>query len=335
MFDDQMMSEENRKNSLAHKPWSCECIICKTFVYPVLLGKRRNEYNTYSYTTISQTEELETETIQQKSTQTETIQHRQSSIDVEKLSEAITTRISSSIENKLGSFNQRIDMIEGEVKNVRENFEKSLDELRDALIDVRAAIAEFTNPFNVLKSQINTSNNLQREEVKKQVISFLEKTLQQNEKNSNETSSNKNNNVDAVIKNNILSDKIITGANFRNPVEAILNLYPDLGRGVRRLGLGGVIKLMKWIDELIDRIPRDVVEELSKFMSSIGIISEEEKNVLISIIEFVYRARKMGIKVNEQIVYIYTLAKIFGLSDSEADAEILRMAVNSEKLGIQ
>jgi hypothetical protein len=47
------------------------------------------------------------------------------------------------------------------------------------------------------------------------------------------------------------------------------------------------------------------------------------------VVDFVYRARKMGLKVNEQIIYIYNLAKVFGVEDKGASEEVLKLAVDT------
>ncbi|MEM1541810.1 MAG: hypothetical protein QW101_06550 [Ignisphaera sp.] len=309
----------SRDNSVNRK-WICECPICRVFVYPILKLKE-----------MSSKEEVKSEEIEEPSSpkpvsleiETEKISPSIPSINLEKLSESIISQLSSTIESKLGNINQRIDMIENEVKNVQENFAKSLDDVRNALVDVRAALAEFMNPFNVLKSSTTIQNKTDRSEIKKEFLSLFEKLLYRGG-NSIATDAGEQAKGSTAVSKDI---------DITNIAEAVPSLGIEFSKGVKRLGLGGIIKLMKWIDDMIDRVPRDVIEELSKFIANIGIITEEEKNVLIAIIDFVYNARKIGVKVNEQIVYIYTLAKIFGINDSEADAEILKMAMNNDKMG--
>ncbi|MEM4040733.1 MAG: hypothetical protein QXM83_02815, partial [Ignisphaera sp.] len=173
------------------------------------------------------------------------------------------------------------------------------------------------------KSSTTIQNKSDRSEIKKEFLSLFEKLLY---RGGNGIATN----VGEQAKG---STAVSKDTDVTNIAEAVSSLGIEFSKGVKRLGLGGIIKLMKWIDDMIDRVPRDVIEELSKFIANIGIITEEEKNILIAIIDFVYNARKIGVKVNEQIVYIYTLAKIFGINDSEADAEILKMAMNNDKIG--
>ena len=63
-------------------------------------------------------------------------------------------------------------------------------------------------------------------------------------------------------------------------------------------------------------------------MKTVNIVDEDEEKIVLSVIEFVYKARKMGLKINEQIMYIYNLAKIFGIGDKEASEEVLKLAMN-------
>jgi hypothetical protein len=63
-------------------------------------------------------------------------------------------------------------------------------------------------------------------------------------------------------------------------------------------------------------------------MKTVNIVDEDEEKIVLSVIEFVYKARKIGLKINEQIMYIYNLAKILGISDKEASEEVLKLAMN-------
>jgi hypothetical protein len=105
-----------------------------------------------------------------------------------------------------------------------------------------------------------------------------------------------------------------------------------LAKTSSRLSLSGLIKLIRWVDDMLSRVPREVIEEIAKFMRAIDVVDEDEEKIVSGVIDFVYRARKMGLKINEQIIHIYNLAKVFGVVDKEASEEILKLAMDNNSI---
>ncbi|RLG76104.1 MAG: hypothetical protein DRO12_04750 [Thermoprotei archaeon] len=99
---------------------------------------------------------------------------------------------------------------------------------------------------------------------------------------------------------------------------------------MKKLGLGGLIKLIKWIDEMLSKVPKESIEEIARFAAIIGIIGEEERDFVFSAIDFVVKTRRAGLKVDDQLIALYMLAKVFGVEDKEADNEVVKLAVDRD-----
>jgi prophage DNA circulation protein len=280
--------------------WSCSCVFCRFFVHPIVrrFGKRVET---------GEEEVLEQDVI---STPIST-SVQQPVVDVEKIKESVAEHVSAIVDSKLREFSSRVELVEDEVKRVREDVSKSIDEVKNALVDIRAAIAEVTNPFNILRSYSRTSTASSSKA--NNIIDSFKKALEEMAGKSSRSS-------------NEGSSQSIGGGDL----EAISREL--LAKTSSRLSLSGLIKLIRWVDDMLSRVPREVIEEIAKFMRAIDVVDEDEEKIVSGVIDFVYRARKMGLKINEQIIHIYNLAKVFGVVDKEASEEILKLAMDNNSI---
>ncbi|MCC6057883.1 MAG: hypothetical protein LM568_03085 [Desulfurococcaceae archaeon] len=269
--------------------WPCNCIFCKVFVKP-LMKRRRVE--------VEQGEGVEVE---------ESIQQiaQQPAVDIDKIKESVAEHVSQLVEARLRDFVSRVDTVEEEVKKVREEVAKSIEEIKNTLVDMKSAIEEVVNPFNILRTYTQQSSKLPK------INNLLE-------------------NFEKMLKSAVDRQAKSEG---REPVgenmEGLGSVVSEIvAKGFKKMGLASLIKLVKWVDDMLNRVPKEVIEDIAKFMKTVNIVDEDEEKIVLSVIEFVYKARKIGLKINEQIMYIYNLAKILGISDKEASEEVLKLAMN-------
>jgi DNA-binding ferritin-like protein (Dps family) len=215
----------------------------------------------------------------------------------------------------LREFSSRVDNVENEIKKVREDFSKSIDEIKSVLVDMRATVADVLNPFNILK--IYGGGSKKGVPRTSQIIESFEKALESLGRRE----------ISQQVGESKREDKEVS----RESLESISREI--IYRSSSRLGLYGLIKLVKWVDEMIDRVPRDVIEEIAKFMRKTELIDEEEEKIISGVLDFVYKARKLGLRVNDQIIYMYNLAKVFGIDDKKAGEEVLKLAMDNNSLG--
>jgi hypothetical protein len=228
-------------------------------------------------------------------------------VDVNGIKEAVAEHISLLVDSKLKDFSSRIDAVESEVKKIREEVAKSIDEVKASLVDIRAAVAEVMNPFNFLRTYSKTAASKGSLSAN-HIIESFEKALEKFAKRgAAETSAE---------------------ATLQEAQKGFEELSKELvSKTGSRLGLAGLIKLIKWVDDMLNRVPKEVVEDIARFMKAVGVIDDEEEKVVVGVTDFVFRARKLGLKVNEQIIYVYNLAKVFGVEDKGASEEVLKLAV--------
>jgi archaellum component FlaC len=271
--------------------WPCNCIFCKVFVKP-LIKRRRVE--------VEQREGVEVEQSIQQIAQ-------QPAVDIDKIRESVAEHVSQLVEAKLRDFVSRVDTVEEEVKKVREEVAKSIEEIKNTLVDMKSAIEEVVNPFNILRTYTQQSSRTELPKVNNLLENF-EKILK-----STAGRQAKSEGQEPVGEN----------------MEGLGSVASEIvAKGFKKMGLASLIKLVKWVDDMLNRIPKEVIEDIARFMKTVNIVDEDEEKIVLSVIEFVYKARKIGLKINEQIMYIYNLAKIFGIGDKEASEEVLKLAMN-------
>jgi hypothetical protein len=228
-------------------------------------------------------------------------------VDVNGIKEAVAEHISLLVDSKLKDFSSRIDAVENEVKKIREEVAKSIDEVKASLVDIRAAVAEVMNPFNFLRTYSKTAASKGSLSAN-HIIESFEKALEKFAKRG--------------------AAEAGAEATLQEAQKGFEELSKELvSKTGSRLGLAGLIKLIKWVDDMLNRVPKEVIEDIARFMKAVGVIDDEEEKVVVGVADFVFRARKLGLKVNEQIIYVYNLAKVFGVEDKGASEEVLKLAV--------
>ena len=289
------MSKYTKRNTA----WPCNCVFCRIFVHPFM--RRRDQ--SLSKTEIEETEELAAETPQQIV--------NQPTVNIDELKEAVAEHVVQLTDLKFKEFSSRVNGLEEEVKRIREDVVKNIDEVKNALVEIRSAVAEAMNPFNILRTYTDQSSaeDFSREN---QIIENFEKSIKRS--------------LRSDLTKHTETSRQMTPASLEDLLQ-----IPGWAafKGYRKLGLSGLIRLVKWVDEMLDKAPREVVEDIVRFMRSVNAIDGEDERIVLSVIDFVYSAKRLGLSVNDQIIYIYNLAKVFKLEDKEADEELSRLATNS------
>jgi len=277
--------------------WSCNCVLCRVFVHPLL--KR--------FAAPQVSEEAVAEELASLPQQVQEAVPPPPVVDVNGIKEAVAEHISLLVDSKLKDFSSRIDAVENEVKKIREEVAKSIDEVKASLVDIRAAVAEVMNPFNFLRTYSKTAASKGSLSAN-HIIESFEKALEKFAKRG--------------------AAEAGAEATLQEAQKGFEELSKELvSKTGSRLGLAGLIKLIKWVDDMLNRVPKEVIEDIARFMKAVGVIDDEEEKVVVGVADFVFRARKLGLKVNEQIIYVYNLAKVFGVEDKGASEEVLKLAV--------
>ncbi len=285
--------------------WICECALCKLLALPIFrrfVGTDREGGGKVS-------EEISPIVIQQPTSSSVTVESSSQNIDVD----SIVSKVVNEVDKRISS---RIDGVERELEDVKNNFSGVAEELRNAIIEVRSAISELANPFNFMRKYAEIVDDSGK---------LLQLLGQQN------TQSASSQQVSPNLLTSIAS-QLPLNEDIKMLLSSIL-MQQRTSSSQKPSYFAKILRLIKWIDEHLTGLPREVINELTDFAVVSGLIGEKERNLLLSAINFVENMRKRGIRVREQLIMFYTVVKMLGIEDREADSEILKIIIEESKYG--
>ena len=300
---------------------------------------------------------------------------------------------------------ERVEALEEEVQSLKDSVAKTIEGIKATLVDLRAAVAEVSNPFNIMRKYAELlgfgAQQLQGPQPQMQQLpqipaqstapsaggtmlvaaqppasergepegaEKIEKELSESavlgeeegsggsledvlssalggaggEKGGEEkgegSSSERSESLEDVLSSvsSLPEEKKEEEHEEAKEVEE----YPQevtlqslvMSKSAKKIGLGRLIKLVKWIDAMLERMPEDSFEEIIKFATNIGLLNKDDMDLVLKAIALVIKSRQVGVRIDDQLIALYMLAKIFGIEDKEADSEIVKLAVNRDDL---
>ncbi|MCS7112079.1 MAG: hypothetical protein N3D82_02720 [Ignisphaera sp.] len=286
--------------------WVCRCGLCRLLALPVFrkVSGYRGGDDEQQGGSVEELSEAPPESIQQSASG---VGVSTQSVDVD----SIVSRVVDEVDKRVSS---RIDGIERELEGVKSSFGGVAEELRSAIIEVRSAVSELANPFNFMRKYA-------------EIVDDGGKLLQLLAQQSGQQSTPLQQVLAPVASQLPLSDDV------KMLLSSVLAQQKSGSTSPHQSSFAKVLKLIKWVDEHLVGVPREVVEELTAFVVGSGLISEREKNLLLSAIGFVESMRKRGIRIREQLIMLYTVVKMLGVEDREADSEIMKIILEESKRG--
>jgi len=299
MAEQQQLALLNFNRNGGKIEWICGCALCRVLALPIFrrfTGTDREGDNEVS-------EEVSPTVTQQPISSSVGVEGSgQRSVDVD----AIVSRVVEEVDRRVSS---RIDGVERELEGVKSSFSGVAEELRNAIIEVRSAVSELANPFNFMRKYA-------------EIVDDSGKLLQLlGQQNTQSTSSQQ-------VSPNLLAP-LASQLPLSDDVRMLLSSILAQQRASPRQPspFARILRLIKWVDEHLTGIPREIIDELTAFAVASGLIGEKERGLLISAISFVENMRKRGIRIREQLIMLYTVVKMLGIEDREADGEILKMII--------
>jgi len=301
---------------------------------------------------------------------------------------------------ELAGIIERIEALEDEVQALKTDVASTIEGIKSTLVDLRAAVAEVSNPFNIMrkyaellglstqqvpaqpvqqaarppkittpvssgdallmmqqlrKHEHETDAYEEEKDVKEIDIdeNRIEREKQQGSKEER-SSEESNISLEDVLSSGLTKDKEGSGkGSLRHSSEKKeeekheglggevdeMEEFPPLtleslvtSKSAKKLGLGRLIKLVKWIDAILERMSEDSLEDIVKFATNIGILTRDDADLILKALALVIKTREGGLRIDDQLIALYMLAKIFGIEDKEADGEVVKLAVNRDDL---
>ena len=301
---------------------------------------------------------------------------------------------------ELAGIIERIEALENEVQALKTGVASTIEGIKSTLVDLRAAVAEVSNPFNIMRKyaeliglstqQVQAAQPVQQVARPQQITTpvssgdalLMMQQLRKHEHKTEAYEGEKDVKEIDIDEDRIKSEKQQGSKEERSSEESSISLedvlsldlpkdkegsgrsslrhssekkeeekHEDLGgedemeeftpltleslvtsKSAKKLGLGRLIKLVKWIDAILERMPEDSLEDIVKFATNIGILTRDDADLILKALALVIKTREGGLRIDDQLIALYMLAKIFGIEDKEADGEVVKLAVNRDDL---
>ena len=232
---------------------------------------------------------------------------------------------------------ERINSLEAEVDKMKKYVKQSIDSIKATLIDLRSAMAELSNPFNILRKYADIFFGSE-EEGKERSNKELKETEHQTQPVSPQ-----------IIPIIVPSPVPIQGNNYQQ--DQVLNMVQNststtvtqtansgqeetgessgttrkqgMTRGnSKKISIDVYEKLVDWANNVLNRIGRDKFSKLIDYYTDIGLIEEDMGNALKKIVEIVNELRSANIDPKEQVELLRELLSgVNGSKPSTASTE--------------
>ncbi len=226
---------------------------------------------------------------------------------------------------------EKISTLEKEVAKIKKYVKASVDGIKATLVDLRSAMAEMSNPFNILrkyadiffggergKEQASLGNvqntKVATQQVQQQLIPVVQYPVVQY----------------ALPQQSVQTVK---------PVEAHKEVKKEQEKSKEgreeekksRINLDLYIRLVEWVNKITKHVPPDVLERLISNYVDIGVIDKNIGHVLKKIIKTVNELKSLNLDVNEQAKYLQELIQALGLTNGDVIQKVLPATEKAEK----
>ena len=208
---------------------------------------------------------------------------------------------------------ERISSLETEIDKIKKYVKLSIDSIKATLVDLRSAMAELSNPFNILRKYADIFFGEEGEREKKgKGISQTEQSQQnisspgaplpyipivipampQQMMSFTQQNMGQQYNINNDIGKNIVENKNTIGKESEE--SSVIETRPRLSFEVYE-------KLVLWANNVLNKIERGKFAKLIDYYVDIGVLTEDIGKALKKIVELVDELRGSGIDPKEQI----------------------------------
>lgn len=222
---------------------------------------------------------------------------------------------------------KRINMLESEINKIKKYVKASIDGIKATLIDLRSAMAELSNPFNILRKYADLFSGTDQQQ----------QQTQQPTQNSTQAATVVQPSIQPVIP--VIQYPIVQPMQQQNAEnksaeeeskKEVIQEKEERKENAR-IDYGLYVKLAQWVNKIIDQIPPDMLEKLVDNYIDIGVIDENIGKALKKIIKTVNELRSLGLSIDEQAKYLRELVRAIGLSNGEVAEKVLPATEKAEE----
>ncbi len=238
----------------------------------------------------------------------------------------------------------QVSLLQNELKAFKDSTAQSIQEIKDAIVNLRSTISEIDNPFNFMKkyaevfgiealerldqSKIMPSSQIGEYSSESVQVTGGKKVIVTVNSESEKSSSNK------IVRNDdkkSFHDSSINALSNKNeqqesgtPISA-LSIEPER-----------IIHIIIWVNRVSSLFGKDYTSTLLDFYHSVGLIDDKIYNAMVKASELIDKSRKanLNISIKDYIIVMIELMKVLGLDKQHSSfVNIIELLMKDNSLG--
>ncbi len=228
-------------------------------------------------------------------------------------------------------------MLEGE-REERDfgELKELVESLRESILELKATISDISGPFSKAKER---AESMEAEEAESTLVTPLSASheiahqVQQISKTSGKRESN--------IREGDGGESTLEASSIEKPFERTI-IYKEEERikhkePTQRWSLNRVFKMLRLLNTLSKTLPEENIKSYIKLLKLLGFIDDSTQHTLEALMEIIETGRRANSPPENQMIVIYTLARVLGLRDPGLDEEtaliLVERMINGQKSG--
>jgi len=230
---------------------------------------------------------------------------------------------------------ERLDGLESEIDKIKKYVKASIDGIKATLVDLRSAMAELSNPFNILrkyadilltpegKSEKERSNVKEQQYIQPQIVPIVVPLAQGTTIQSGQLQ--QQGREDAGVEPKEEGESARTkGERLKEGVDEKtrekININPDVYE-----------RLVLWINSLLNKIPLEGVNKLIDNYVLTGIIDKDMGKTLKTMAKTINELKSIGLDIKEQAKYLRELLNALNTTSKDIKEFTTQSGKNEEK----
>ena len=216
--------------------------------------------------------------------------------------------------------------------------------LKDALVDLRTAISEITNPLNIMRryGEVEELQKIMKSTGKGGSLPSLPTPISASREVAEvpptaipqQPPTTKVQVIEPKIKQEERAPEGIEGSSREfmeehEKEETSKSLEREVSRSHRPIALVGnmpkLIKLIKTIYMLREKLPSDILSKYVDLLSSMGFVPKEEGDVVKKLFEVIDEGMNKGLSIEDQLIVLHILTRSLDIESEELEEEVLKI----------
>ncbi len=204
-----------------------------------------------------------------------------------------------------------------------ENLKELVEALRESIIELKSTISDITSPFSIMKKPGEEEEREEKKKIEPELPPLSGSPTTLKIPTSYTVPEKPRSQEKPVVKEQPATQSTTqpTMTMEKKETSRIIEKKMDLRKA---------LKMLRMLYKLSQKIPGESLDYYIKLFQTLGLTDENTVETIMTLKKIVEQSGKAGMSPEDQIIAIYSLAKMLGIEDPELEEEITMLMI--EKL---